>query len=84
MTTPNPQSLEGLIERGWGYLRNSPKFHYFDRHTGMSACGRWMRLGSMDDLEDSNDDSLENCSACRRKVKKIRALTAMQDQNNER
>jgi hypothetical protein len=61
---------------GWGYLRNSPKWHYFDKLTAMSACGKWMRLGSMNDLDDSNDGSVDNCKACQRKVKTMRARAA--------
>lgn len=64
--------MSDTLKSGWGYLRNSSKYHYFDRATRKSACGRWMRLGSMDDLEDYNDDSAENCAACRRKVRDIR------------
>ncbi len=60
-------------ERGWGYLSNSPKWHYFDRKTGMSICGKWLRLGSMNDLEDNNDGSADNCRACQRKVQALRA-----------
>lgn len=63
-------------ERGWGYLRSSPKWHYFDKTTAMSACGKWMRLGSMNDLEDANDDSADNCKACQRKVQAMRSHAA--------
>lgn len=67
-----------LTKQGWGYLKNSPKWHYFDAATAMSACGRWMRLGSMDGLEDSGDNSPDNCKQCRAKVLKARAALSQQ------
>lgn len=57
------------IPRGWGYLINASKWHYFV--DSRSLCGRWLCLNSRS-LEDKNDDSPDNCRACVRKVKKIR------------
>lgn len=63
-------------KNGWGWIKNSPKWHYFDAKSGVSACRKWMRLGALNDLEDSNDNSADNCRACQQKVAKIRAETS--------
>jgi len=53
--------------RGWGFPRLSKKAHYFV--DGRSLCGKWLFTG---DLEDSNDDSPDNCTACKKAVRKLR------------
>jgi hypothetical protein len=54
------------IKEGWGYLQNvgSNKWHYF-KDDGRSLCGRFMNLSSR--LEQGNDESPDNCAACRKK-----------------
>lgn len=54
-------------KKGWGFPRNSRKAHYFIGI--MSLCNKWMYFGS---VEDSNDNSPDNCVLCRRKLEKIR------------
>ena len=54
---------------GWTWLSNSMKWHYFIREDGKSLCGKWGLWGSPE-LEQGNDDSPENCVACKRKLEK--------------
>ena len=58
-------------QEGWTWLTNSRKWHYF-KGSRRSLCGRFLLMGKMDDLEEGNDDSPDNCAACRRKLAKIR------------
>lgn len=58
--------------RGWSWLHNATKFHYFV--DGRSLCGRWLCLFlPTEDLEDGKDEHPDNCKACSRAVKKMRA-----------
>jgi hypothetical protein len=61
--------IAGMITRreGWGWLSNSPKWHYFV--DGRSLCGRWLGLG-LGELEQGMDNSPDNCAECRRRVVK--------------
>ena len=54
-------------KQGWGYPANSRKAHYFVKNR--SLCGKMLYFG---DLEDSNDDSSDNCTSCKKAVKKRR------------
>ncbi|MBA7491660.1 hypothetical protein ES702_02208 [subsurface metagenome] len=54
-------------KRGWGWPRNSRKTHYFI--DGRSLCGKWMFFGK---LEDSQDNSPDNCVSCTKAIKKLR------------
>jgi len=56
-----------MTKEGWGYIHNSPKWHYFI--DGRSLCGRWLSLG-LGKLEQGSDSSPDNCKACRRKLEK--------------
>lgn len=52
-------------KEGWTWLKNSRKWHYFvDKR---SLCGKWQVVAD-DDLEQGNDDSPDNCAACKRKL----------------
>ena len=57
----------GNKKEGWTYLTNSPKWHYFV--DGRSLCKRFM-LFALPDLELGNDNSPDNCKACRNKLLK--------------
>ncbi len=52
---------------GWTYLTNSRKWHYFI--DGRSLCKRFM-LFFLPELEQGDDDSPDNCKACRAKLLK--------------
>ena len=67
----NPQFKEP--KNGWGFPANSRKAHYFI--DGRSLCGKWFFLGT---LEDSNDDSSDNCTACKKALQKLRAKELVQ------
>lgn len=54
------------LTEGWKWLMNATKWHYFVDHD--SLCGRWGTF-TMDDLEQGNDKSPDNCKMCRRKLK---------------
>ena len=60
-----------LDYEGWTWLTNSSKWHYF-RGERRSLCGKFLHMGSMNGLEQGNDDSPDNCAACRRKLQQIR------------
>jgi hypothetical protein len=53
------------LTEGWKWLMNATKWHYFVDHE--SLCGRWMTF-SMNDIEQGNDRSSDNCKMCRRKL----------------
>lgn len=58
------------LKEGWTWLTNSSKWHYFVNKK--SLCGRFA-IWSDDDLEQGNDDSEDNCAACKRKLTVRRA-----------
>lgn len=54
-------------EEGWDKPGLSRKWHYF---RGLrSLCGHWM-LGNTGDRELGNDDHADNCTACRKALKR--------------
>ena len=53
---------------GWKWLYNATKWHYFAQN-GHSLCGKWMTL-TLDGTETGDDDSTDNCAACRKKLTK--------------
>lgn len=56
-------------QRGWGWPVQSRRAHYF---VGTRAlCGRWGLY--MGHLEAGNDNSPDNCAACKRKLAALRA-----------
>ncbi len=61
------------VNEGWTWLLNSKKWHYFGSD-GRSLCGRWMNLGNPK-LEQGNDNSPDNCKACRKALLKKRLRT---------
>ena len=50
--------------------RSTSKWHWVTE-TGRTACGRYAYLRG--DLEHGNDESGDNCSACRKKRQKVPA-----------
>jgi hypothetical protein len=48
---------------GWGWPIRTKKAHYFKN--GVSLCGKWGFGGA---VEQSNDNSPDNCKACRKKL----------------
>lgn len=54
---------------GWGWLTNSPKWHYFQ--DGRSLCGRWFTFSK--NFEDGNETSPDNCKSCVTKKQKAEA-----------
>lgn len=63
------KKLNEELKEGWCHLINSTKWHYFVDHR--SLCGRWLCL-SLSGLEQGNDNSSENCNACRIKLTKLK------------
>ena len=53
------------FKEGWGFPTNSKKAHYFRQ--SRSLCGKWMFFGV---LEQGNDNSLDNCTACKKALLK--------------
>lgn len=64
-------------ENGWNWLSNTPKWHYFVE--GRSLCGKWLGLGLGKTCDDDpkTDDSPDNCTACHKKVTKLRAKSSL-------
>lgn len=58
------------IGKGWKYLVNSPKWHFFN-NDNKSLCGRWATF-SNEDFEYGNDESKDNCKSCIKKLKKLK------------
>ncbi len=58
-------------KEGWGFPLNSRKAHYFV--DSRSLCGKWMFFGN---LEQGNDESPDNCTACKKALHKRRAKEA--------
>jgi hypothetical protein len=56
------------IAKGWKWVYGSPKFHYFIE--GQSLCRRWLVLSDRD-LELGNNNSPDNCIACKKVINKI-------------
>jgi len=59
----------GMKNRGWTWLTNSTKWHYFNRDN-KSMCGKFMLL-RLPELEDGNNDSPDNCKACRKALEQF-------------
>jgi len=62
-----------MPREGWGWIRDTRKWHYFV--DGRSLCGKWMGLG-LGELEQGNDDSPDNCVACKKALSKRKAKQA--------
>lgn len=54
-------------KEGWTWLWNSTKWHYFKN--GQSLCRRFMLLGK-GDFEQDNNNSPDNCKACKKVLDK--------------
>lgn len=61
-----------MSQEGWTWVYGSRKWHYFIE--GMSLCRKWALLGNPS-LEQGNDDSPDNCTACRKILEKRRKKT---------
>ena len=61
-------------KEGWKWLLNSKKWHYF--RNGNSLCGKWATFGS--EFEQGNNDSPDNCMACRRKLEAEKPSTTLE------
>jgi len=65
---------------GWGFPLRSQKAHYFTED-GRSLCGRWgFYHGS---VEQGNDDSPSNCTACKKALKRRQAKEASEKLKQE-
>lgn len=56
-----------MRKTGWGLIQGAKKYHYFDTE-GRSLCGRVLKFTDAG-LEDSNDESPDNCAECKRRIK---------------
>lgn len=62
--------------KGWAIPSGGTKAHYFDNDV-TSLCRKWALLFARADVfEDTNDDHIENCAACKRKKAKLDAKNA--------
>lgn len=54
-------------KKGWGFVSNSSRWHFFDKST-TTLCGKfWVPGVDYDALENSAHDSPDNCKACEKK-----------------
>jgi hypothetical protein len=70
------------MARGWNWLINSRKWHYFN-HSNVSLCGKYMTITLPSSLDDTNDDSKDNCVACKRAIKALREVEAEEEKARE-
>jgi hypothetical protein len=64
-----------MMGKGWAIPGHATKAHYFDNDV-TSLCRKWALLFARPEaFEDSNDDHIENCVACKRKKAKLDAKT---------
>ena len=56
-----------MSEQGWGWLSNSPKWHWFTKD-GRSLCGKWFTFQK--DFDPGMDNSPDNCRGCKKKLAK--------------
>lgn len=69
------EKVENKIEQGWGDpdpFRSSSKYHFFGKD-GRSLCGKYGRLLGLPEVFDENDESADNCAACKKKIAKYRS-----------
>lgn len=59
-------------KEGWGFTSDSKKWHYFvweDDKTLRSLCRKFGYFSfHQDQLEQGNDDSSDNCTACKKRL----------------
>lgn len=66
-----------MSNAGWGKSPASPKWHYFPEGESFSLC---RRIGFyFGPTEEGNDDSSDNCAACKRKRLKMKPAPASED-----
>ena len=56
-------------KEGWGFPRGSKKAHYF-LENGMSLCSKYGFYRGL--KEQGLDDSSDNCTACKKALKRLR------------
>ena len=66
MRSPSVTDDAKVPAEGWTWLRNSRKWHYFERKTGRSLCGGYLLFSVPEDLEADTGPSKEDCAGCRR------------------
>ena len=65
-----PEALTSDTE-GWTWLHNAKKWHYF--RGGKSMCGQWQLFKHPNEgYEIGNENSTDNCKACKRALLKER------------
>ena len=62
------------MAEGWGKPKYSNKWHYF-LDDGMSLCGKFGFYCG--DTEEGNDDSADNCTACKKALQRRKAKEAI-------
>ena len=69
-----------MSKEGWGFPRNSQKAHYF-LENGMSLCSKWGFYQGV--KEQGNDDSSDNCTACKKALQRKKAREASEKLKKE-
>lgn len=64
---------ERVSTGGWGLPRGSRKWHYF-KEDGMSLCNKFGFYRG--DKKQGNDESNDNCTACKKALRRIKAKEA--------
>lgn len=67
-----------MSKEGWAFPGLSRKAHYFvDKR---SLCGKWLYF---EELEQGNDDSPDNCTACKKALQRRKAKEASEKLKTE-
>lgn len=67
---PTAQEPQNALPAGWGKPTFSKQYHYFPAGKMTSLCSGYGFFGG--EREDGLDNHPENCTACMRRVKKLR------------
>ena len=70
------EAAEAEQWEGWAIVQGSGQYHYFASgdNEGFSLCGKFQVNGKSQSLEMGNDNSPNNCSPCRKKLKFYRSV----------
>ena len=73
------EAIDKRVE-GWTWTHGGRKWHYY--RDSRAICGGWLLLKHPSEgYEIGNDDSADNCAACKRKIAAQRAA-AQKDTND--
>jgi hypothetical protein len=66
-----------MSDAGWFWPVNSRKAHFYKEGDDTSVCGKWLVFSSV--REQGNDNSSDNCAACKKRLAKLNARNKPQE-----